>query len=119
MMGRLRWRGAASGARQAAERRPGSHEGEKMRLHCSLRVVVGMPVIVVLAARCGSSPATPPTTPTPIPTVAPTPVPTPAGIVLPAGLVCDPTPPPLKRVLPQMWRPRGKGWILDTKPQVM
>jgi hypothetical protein len=90
-----------------------------MRLHSSLKVAAGMLIMVVAAARCGSSSATPPTTPTPIPTVAPTPVPTPAGIVLPAGMVCDPTPPPLKRVLPQMWRTRGKGWILDTKPQVM
>ena len=90
-----------------------------MKLFRDLKAVVGISLVLVTTARCGSSSSTPPTSPTPVPTVAPTAVPTPAGIVLPAGMVCDPTPPPLRRVLPQMWRPRGNGWILDTKPQVM
>jgi hypothetical protein len=77
--------------------------------------VIGVGVLVHCGG--GSSPTQSPTT---VPTVPVTTTTTqPAGIVLPAGMVCDPTPPPLKRVLPQMWRPRGDGWILDTKPQVM
>jgi hypothetical protein len=76
-------------------------------------------VVIGALMHCGggSTPTQPPTT---VPTVPVTTTTTaPAGIVLPAGMVCDPTPPPLRRVLPQMWRPRGGGWILDTKPQVM
>jgi hypothetical protein len=76
-------------------------------------------VAVGVLVHCGGggSPTQPPTT---VPTVATTTTTTaPAGIVLPAGMVCDPTPPPLKRMLPQLWRPRGNGWIIDSKPQVM
>jgi hypothetical protein len=72
----------------------------------------------VTLARCGGDSATPPTTPTPIPTVAPTPTPTP-GIVLPPGMVCDPTPPPLLGINAGKWRPRSEsGWILDSNPIV-
>jgi hypothetical protein len=70
------------------------------------------------AAGCGSNASTPPTLPTPVPTAAPTPVPTPAGIVLPAGMVCDPTPPPLLRMQAAEWRPHGDGWLLDSSPIV-
>jgi len=75
-------------------------------------------VVVVGAARCGSSSAAPPTTPTVAPTLAPTPVPTPVGIVLPAGMVCDPTPPPLLRLNVSEWRPHGDGWVLNSDPVV-
>jgi hypothetical protein len=62
----------------------------------------------------GQGPSTLPTQPATTTTTRP------AGIVLPAGMVCDPTPPPLYRMLPQMWKERGGGgWILDSKPQVM
>jgi hypothetical protein len=71
----------------------------------------------VTFARCGSSSATPPTTPTPVPTAVPTPTPTP-GIVLPPGMVCDPTPPPILQFKPTKWRPRGTGWMLDSQPVV-
>ncbi len=72
----------------------------------------------VVVARCGSSAATTPTTPKPVPTVAPTPVPTPVGIVLPAGMVCDPTPPPLLRLAVSEWRQHGDGWVLNSDPVV-
>jgi hypothetical protein len=76
----------------------------------------------VTFARCGSDSATPPTTPTPVPnpvpTTAPTPTPKP-GIVLPAGMVCDPTPPPLLYFKAGKWRPHGSsGWVLDSEPIV-
>lgn len=89
-----------------------------MNARTSLLFLCGAVAIGVLV-HCGggSSPTqvqtTVPTAPTTTTTTAP------AGIVLPAGMVCDPTPPPLKRVLPQLWRQRGNGWIIDTKPQVM
>jgi hypothetical protein len=65
----------------------------------------------------GSSPTQPPSTVPTVPVTTTTTAPT--AIVLPAGMVCDPTPPPLYRMLPQQWRQRGNGWILDSKPQVM
>ena len=47
-------------------------------------------------AGCGSStPSQPNPSPTPIVTPTPTPTPPPTGIVLPQGMVCSPTPPPL------------------------
>ncbi len=90
----------------------------KMRLHRSSTSAFGIAVVVVAVARCGSGSATPPTSPTPLPTVAPTPAPTPAGIVLPAGMVCSPTPPPLLRLNAGEWRRHGEGWVLDSNPVV-
>ena len=65
----------------------------------------------------GGDSSAPPTTPIPLPTAAPTPTPTP-GIVLPAGMVCDPTPPPLLFFKPTRWRPHGTGWVMDSEPIV-
>jgi hypothetical protein len=78
-------------------------------------------VAIGVLVHCGGGGSSTPSGGTTVTTVGVTTTTTtvPAGIVLPAGMVCDPTPPPLKRVLPQMWRPRCDGWILDTKPQVM
>lgn len=89
-----------------------------MRVHRGLTTAAGISMMVVTAARCGSSSSAPPTSPTPVPIVAPTAVPTPAGIVLPAGMVCDPTPPPLLRLKVGEWRRHGEGWILDSNPVV-
>jgi hypothetical protein len=72
----------------------------------------------VTFARCGGDSAAPPTTPTPLPTPVPTPTPKPPGIVLPPGMVCDPTPPPLLFFKPTRWRPHGDGWVLDSQPIV-
>ncbi len=69
-------------------------------------------------ARCGGS-ATPPTTPTPAPTVqptaAPTPTPTPG---LPAGMTCNPTPPPLLRMHVKIHADEAGRVVLDSKPLV-
>jgi hypothetical protein len=87
----------------------------------SILLVMGAVAIGVLV-QCGGGGSSSPsggTTVTTVGVATTTTTTVPARIVLPAGMVCDPTPPPLRRVLPQMWRPRGNGWILDTKPQVM
>jgi hypothetical protein len=89
-----------------------------MTVRRGLKTAVGISMMVVTAARCGSNSSAPPTSPTAVPTVAPTPVPTPVGIVLPAGMVCDPTPPPLLRLKVVEWRRHGNGWVLDSSPEV-
>jgi hypothetical protein len=75
----------------------------------------------VLFAQCGSSSSTPTSTPTPVVAAqpSPTPVTAPTGIVLPAGMTCNPTPPPLLRMQAGVWRDHGDGVILDSKPVVV
>ena len=89
-----------------------------MTIRRGLKTAFGISMMVVTAARCGSNSSAPPTSPTAVPTVAPTPVPTPVGIVLPAGMVCDPTQPPLLRLKVVEWRRHGNGWVLDSSPEV-
>ena len=89
-----------------------------MKVCRGLKTAAGISLVVAIAGACGSSPATPPTAPKPVATLVPTPVPTPVGIVLPAGMVCDPTPPPLLRLNVSEWRPHGDGWVLDSSPVV-
>jgi hypothetical protein len=80
-------------------------------------------VITVLAAlalaalsACGesSNPAQPVSAPIPTPTPAPTPTPTLAS-QLPAGMVCDPTPPPLYSLRLKMHNAK----TMDSRPQVI
>jgi hypothetical protein len=76
-------------------------------------------VAVGTLVRCGgSSPAQPPTQPsTPATTTTTT---QPAGIVLPAGMTCSPTPPPLYGIKVKFHDQTVYGrWILDSKPLVM
>ena len=82
-------------------------------------VALGWVATAIVLAQCGSNASTPTSGPTPVvvgPT--PTPIPAPAGIVLPAGMVCNPTPPPLLRLKVAAWREHGDGMILDSKPIV-
>jgi len=92
-----------------------------MKIRPSLAIVVGITAIAALA-RCGSSPTQQPTSLPPVVVPAtpppPTPPPAPVGIVLPAGMVCDPTPPPLLKLKVSMWRKHGDGWILQADPIV-
>jgi hypothetical protein len=88
-----------------------------MRLRQVLAGAWCVAAAVVLAHCGGDGASAPPTAPTPVPTPVPTPTPKP-GIVLPAGMVCDPTPPPLLWVKFGKWRQRGPGWILDSEPIV-
>jgi hypothetical protein len=80
--------------------------------------VIAMLAAVSLTAlsSCGgsSSPAQPVPVPTPTPTPVPTPTPTLAS-QLPAGLVCDPTPPPLYGLRLKQHNAR----TLDSRPQVI
>jgi hypothetical protein len=80
-------------------------------------------VITVLAAlaltalpSCGGTPN--PAQPVPAPTPTPKPVPTPTPTLasqLPAGMVCDPTPPPLYGLRLKMHNAR----TMDSRPQVI
>ena len=69
-------------------------------------------------ARCGagSSPTQGPTPPVGTPT--PTPTPTPSS-GLPAGMVCDPTPPPILRMQLKIHDDSGDRRVLDSKPLVV
>jgi hypothetical protein len=62
----------------------------------------------------GSNPAQPVPVPTPIPTPAPTPTPTLLS-QLPAGMVCEPTPPPVYGLVLKMHNSR----TMDSRPQVI
>ncbi len=63
-----------------------------------------------------SNPTTPVATPTSVPT--PTATPTPRA-TLPAGLVCDPTPPPLRGLVVKIHNNVGTRKTLDSRPQVI
>ncbi len=84
-------------------------------------VLASLSVGGITLAGCGSS--TPTVSPTPAPTTtptpAPTPTPTPAGIVLPAGMTCNPTPPPLWRMEISIHSDEGGRIILDSRPRVV
>lgn len=76
--------------------------------------------VAVLLVHCGSSSSTPTANPTPVvvqPT--PTPLPVPTGIVLPAGMFCSPTPPPMLRMQVSVFHEHGDGVLLDSKPVVL
>ncbi len=71
-------------------------------------------------AGCGSgTPSQPNTSPTPIVSPTPTPTSTPSGIVLPPGMVCDPTPPPLYGYKVSVFDNSSSRVILDSKPLVI
>ena len=91
-----------------------------MNTRRSFQALVGiMAVAGLVACGGGSSPTQQPTTQPPVAAPTPTPTPAPVGIVLPAGMVCNPTPPPLLGLKVEMWRPRGDGgWVLDSSPIV-
>jgi hypothetical protein len=64
----------------------------------------------------GSGNPTPVVTPTPVPTPAATPTP---QATLPAGMVCDPTPPPLYGITTKVHNDTGGRKTLDSRPQVI
>jgi hypothetical protein len=76
---------------------------------------------VVALAACGSgTPSQPNPSTTPIPITPPPSSPPPTGIVLPPGMVCDPTPPPLHgfKVSVHDYDAASGRTILDSKPLV-
>jgi hypothetical protein len=68
--------------------------------------------------QCGGGGSSPTSNPTAVPTVAPTATPTPSS-GLPAGMVCDPTPPPLYGMQVTMQDGNADRARLDSKPLVM
>jgi hypothetical protein len=71
--------------------------------------------------QCGSAPSAPNSpSPTPVsvrPTPTPSPTPTPLGVI-PGGLVCSPTPPPIVRMQVSIHSSEGGRIVLDSKPLV-
>ena len=77
---------------------------------------------IVALAGCGSgTPSQPNQSPTPIVSPTPTPTPTPDGTVLPPGMVCNPTPPPLHylTVTVHDYNSGSGRAVLDSKPIVV
>jgi hypothetical protein len=75
--------------------------------------------VVAVLAGCGSgTPSQPNQSPTPItpPPTSPSP---PTGIVLPPGMVCSPTPPPLYGFHVKVHDNSGERKVLDSKPLVV
>ncbi len=75
-------------------------------------------VLVASLSQCGggaSAPTTQPSVPT---TTTTTTAPPSAGNLLPAGMVCDPTPPPLYRMQAKIHGFGGYRNVLDSKPVV-
>jgi hypothetical protein len=81
-------------------------------------VQASLAVVIVALGGCGSDPPTVNPTPRPTPIPTPTPTPTPAGIVLPTGMTCSPTPPPLMRMQIKIHSNDGGRVVLDSKPVV-
>ena len=75
---------------------------------------------LTLAACGGGTSAGPSVVSTPTPTPVAQPTPTPAAVVLPTGMVCDPTPPPLYGLkLKVHANSGGARRILDSRPVVI
>ena len=74
---------------------------------------------LAVIGQCGSSSSGPTVNPTPSATPTPTPAPTPTPLgVLPSGLVCNPTPPPILRMQVTVHSSDGGRIVLDSKPLV-
>ena len=80
-------------------------------------VLTSVALAVAALVACGGGSAAAPTQPTPAPTTPPTPQPTPTPL-LPAGLVCSPTPPPLLYLQLKIHSDEGGRYVLDSKPVV-
>jgi hypothetical protein len=92
-----------------------------MRLRQLLLMVVWLAAGIALA-QCGASSSSPTGNPAPsvvAPTPAPTPTPSPTPVGLPAGMICDPTPPPILRMQLKVHAGEGARIILDSKPLVV
>jgi hypothetical protein len=79
-----------------------------------ITVLAALALTALVSCSGSSNPAQPVPAPTPTPTPAPTPIPTLAS-QLPAGMVCDPTPPPVYGLTLKMHNAR----TMDSRPQVI
>src|SRR5512136_2628292 len=90
----------------------------RYRMQSGRRIAVLSHVVVFgVLVGCGGGRGGTPTQPTPPPTSIPTPQPTPTPL-LPVGMVCDPTPPPLLRMQLKIHANEGGHVVLDSKPLV-
>jgi hypothetical protein len=89
-----------------------------LSLRTSASLFLGAAIVAVLAGCGGSSSPAQPVTPTP--TATPTPVTTPTpGSGLPAGMTCNPTPPPLYGFKVKFHDDTPGRAVLDSKPLVL
>lgn len=79
---------------------------------------LGVAMVAALAGCGGGSSPVQPVTPTAPVSPTPTPTATP-GIVLPPGMTCNPTPPPLYGMKVKIHDDSGSRKVLDSKPLVM
>ena len=91
-----------------------------MNTRTSIMLLCGAVAIGAMVHCGGSSPTQPPSGGGGPTTTTTTTTTQPPGIVLPVGMVCSPTPPPLYGISVKAWGKSLPGrWIMDTKPQVM
>ena len=93
-----------------------------MRLR-QLLLLAAWPGLGLAVSHCGASSSSPTTNPTPVVVKSPSPTPsaspTPSGSrTLPAGMVCNPTPPPILRMYVKVHSQDGGRVVLDSKPLV-
>jgi hypothetical protein len=90
------------------------------KISVALSLAAAASVLTFVA--CGGDGPTPTAAPTPV-AVVPTPTPQPAtpapAKTLPAGMVCDPTPPPLYGLVLKVHNDTGGRKTLDSRPMVM
>lgn len=89
-----------------------------MRLHTAV-LILGCAAALAVVVQCGGSSSGPTVNPTPIPTATPTATPTPSGIVLPAGMVCNPTPPPLYGIQVKKHDGNADRAVINSNPLVV
>jgi hypothetical protein len=82
----------------------------------SLSALLAIAALAACGGGGGSGNPTPVVTATPTPTPAATPTP---RATLPAGMVCDPTPPPLYGLVVKVHNDLGGRKTLDSRPQVI
>ena len=87
-----------------------------MKRTASIAALLALAALAACGGGGGSGNPTPVVTPTPVPTPAATPTP---QATLPAGMVCDPTPPPLYGITTKVHNDTGGRKTLDSRPQVI
>lgn len=81
--------------------------------------ILGVALVLGVVIQCGGG-SSPTSSPTPVPTLSPTPTPTATpSNVLPSGLVCSPTPPPLYGMPIKVHAGTPDRAVIDSKPIVI
>jgi hypothetical protein len=87
-----------------------------MKRNGSIAALLALAALAACGGGSGSGNPTPVVTPTPVPTPAASPTP---QATLPAGMVCDPTPPPLYGIVTKVHNDTGGRKTLDSRPAVI